>query len=136
MATVTIIEPVQIENTSNMNFASIDARKGGTVTLHPDNTRSSSGDVLLDEASGVSAASFRIKGQSGYSYNIIVPQNEILMSNGKSSLTLKDFTVDYQGLFNDNTETVRLGASLDVGAGQQPGNYRSIAPIEVTVSYN
>lgn len=136
MASVTIVEPVQIETTSNMNFASIDARNGGTVTLHPNSTRTGTGDVLLESSSDISAASFQIKGQSGYSYNIILPKNDFTMSNGQSSLVIRGFTADYGGLFDKNSETVRLGATLDIKPGQEPGNYQTTSPIEVTVSYN
>ncbi|MCM8570147.1 DUF4402 domain-containing protein [Gramella jeungdoensis] len=136
-ATVTIIDPIEIQATSDMNFASIDARNGGTVTLNPDNTRSSSGDVLLDNTSGVSAATFEIKGQSGYSFDLCLPEGDFVLVNGPENITIKDFTSDLKTqTLLAGTQMIRLGATLEIAPNQRPGVYSSPAPIEVTVNYN
>lgn len=136
-ASVTVIEPIEIHTTSEMNFASIEARNGGMVILRPDNTRSGIGDVLLDDASGVSAAAFEINGQSGYSFHLSLPEGDFVLVNGTDNIIIKDFTTDIktQNLVA-GTQIVRLGATLEISPNQGPGVYSSPSPIEVTVNYN
>ena len=136
-ASVNIIEPISLKNTSNMNFASVDARNGGTVTLNPDHTRTTTGDVYLDSDANVSAAIFEVRGQNGYSYNIHVPSGSFSMTNGSSEITLKDINInsDDSSITND-VQTLSLGATLEIEPGQKPGIYTTPAPIEITVSYN
>lgn len=136
-ASVNIIEPIAIETTSNMNFASIDARQGGSVILNPDNTRTSTGDVLLDAATNVSAAVFEVKGQNAYSYNINLPTGEFRMLNGASEIIIKDFKANFEtGTISTDAQTIRLGATLQIDPEQKPGLYITSSPIEVTINYN
>lgn len=46
-ASATIIQPITLTTTSNMNFASIDAKIGGQIILTPDKACTSSGGVVL-----------------------------------------------------------------------------------------
>ncbi|MDX1543198.1 MAG: DUF4402 domain-containing protein [Christiangramia sp.] len=136
-ASVTVIEPIEIHTTSEMNFASIDARNGGTVILKPDNTRTGIGDVFLGDASGVSAAAFEINGQSGYSFNLSLPEGAFILVNDKENIIIKDFTSDLKTRnLVAGTQIVRLGATLEISSNQGPGVYSSPTPIEITVNYN
>ncbi|GGG42051.1 DUF4402 domain-containing protein [Christiangramia forsetii] len=136
-ASVNIIEPISIETTSNMNFASIDARNGGSVILNPDHTRITTGDVRLENAASVSAAVFEVRGQNGHSYNISVPTGEFKMTNGTNEIVIKDFLTDFKaGSKNSDTQTISLGATLQIEPEQMPGHYTTSSPIEITVSYN
>ena len=136
-ASVTIIEPVEIQNISDMNFANIDARQGGIVILNPDNSRSTIGDVKLDDSNTVSAAMFEVKGQNGYAYDVSIPQGEFIMQSGTSSIVIRDFTLANESQsFNSIKQTLRLGASIEIEARQKPGIYVTPAPLEVTISYN
>lgn len=136
-ASVTIIEPIEIKTTSNMNFASIDARQGGSVILSPDDTRTATGDIELKSSNGLSAAVFEVKGHNGYSYDIIIPNGEFIMTNGSEKVVLKDFKAfSASKTLDQNSQTIRMGATLEVGAQQKPGNYITPAPLEITVSYN
>ena len=136
-ASVTIIEPIEIKNTANMNFARIDAREGGSVTLHPDNTRSVTGDVKLEGSGNVSAAVFEVKGQNGYTYDISIPEGKYIMVNGSKKIVLKDFKLssDSKSL-NKDSQIIKIGATIDIEGNQKPGRYITPAPLEVTVSYN
>lgn len=136
-ASVTIIEPIEITTTSNMNFASIDAKNGGAVILNPDNTRSTIGTVELADGAGVSAATFQVKGQRGYTYNISLPEGPHLLTNGTENIVLKDFTQSVGSAdLADGSQVIRVGATLEVKGKQTPGLYTSPAPIQVTVNYN
>ena len=135
-ASVTVISPIEINTISNMNFASIDARKGGTVILRPDNTRASNGSVVLDNSTGLSAASFLVKGQDAFSFDIALPKGSYTLKNGDQSITIKDFTSDFNPVLNDGRQTINLGATLEINPDQKPGTYNSSTPLQVTVNYN
>ena len=137
-ASVTIIEPIGITTTSNMNFANVDAKTGGTVILAPDNTRTTSGGVELEEATGVSAASFEVTGEQGVSFSLSLPENEYILTNGSENIIIKDFTSSLaaSGNLQSGSQTVRVGATLDVNPNQTPGIYTSEGPMNVTVNYN
>ncbi|MGY5847319.1 DUF4402 domain-containing protein [Salegentibacter sp. HM20] len=135
-ASATIIEPVGITTTSNLNFANIDARNGGEVILRPDNTRNSTGDLILEDGN-VTAASFEITGQQGFSYSVSLPQGEFELSNGAESMIIKDFTSDMEGgFFGEGPGVIRVGASLQVKPNQIPGIYHTTTPLQLSVNYN
>ncbi|MDR9458468.1 MAG: DUF4402 domain-containing protein [Salegentibacter sp.] len=136
-ASVTIIEPIGITTTSDMNFANIDARNGGTVILKPDNTRVATGGLELEEAANVSAATFMVTGQQGYSFNISLPQGSYELRNGGEAMAIQDFTAELdQSLLGDGPAMLKVGASLFVNPNQEPGVYNSVADLQVTVNYN
>ncbi|MEG9326716.1 DUF4402 domain-containing protein [Salinimicrobium catena] len=137
-ASVTIIEPIGITNTAEMNFAALDAKSGGSVILTPDNDRLASGGVELADGTNVSAASFRVTGQQGFSFAISLPQGEYHLTNGSQNIILKDFTtnLDGSGNFSGGTAEFRVGATVEIEPGQQPGTYNSIGELPVTVHYN
>lgn len=137
-ASVTIIEPIGITNTSNMNFAALDAKSGGTVILTPDNDRISSGGVELADGANVSAATFQVTGQRGFSFSISLPKGEYPLTNGVENVILKDFTSNLgdSGEFTNGVSEIRVGATLDIKSKQQPGTYSTLSPLEVSVNYN
>lgn len=136
-ASATIIEPIGITTTSHMNFANIDARNGGTVTLNPDNTRTATGGLELKEAANVSAATFLVTGQQEYSFNISLPQGSHQLRNGEKAMTIQDFTAELnQSSLGDGPATLMVGASLFVNPDQEPGIYKTVADLQVTVNYN
>jgi len=136
-ASATIIAPITITTTSQMNFASIDAKNGGDVVLTPDNNRYTIGEVELDDASTVAAASFTVTGQKGYTYDISLPKSEHILTNGSEEMIIKNFTTDLNsGSLADGSQTFRVGATLQVNPNQQPGMYATPGSLNVTVNYN
>ena len=137
-ASVTIIEPVGITTTSEMNFASVDARTGGEVVLTPDHERRTSGAVELADGGTVSAATFEVTGESGLTYTLSLPKEEYTLTNGSESIIIRDFTSsnDGTGLLAGGVQRVSVGATLDVAPNQTPGYYTSQHPLSVTVNYN
>lgn len=137
-ASVTIIEPIGITNTSDMNFAAIDAKGGGMVVLTPDNGRFASGGVQLADGTNVSAASFRVTGQQGYSFSVTLPEGEYLLSNGSQNIILKDFTSNLEGSgdLTSGISEFRVGATVEIQPGQNSGTYKSMGNLPVTVHYN
>lgn len=120
-----------------MNFADVDARKGGKVVLSPNDTRTSIGDVLLKSSAGVSAARFEVYGHDEFSYDIDVPQGEYLLSNGENAITIKDFIYETSSdHLKNGKQVIKLGATLEINANQNPGKYISQEALQVTVAYN
>ena len=137
-ASVTIIEPIGITNTSDMNFAAVDAKNGGTVILTPENGRLASGGVELADGTNVSAASFRVTGEQGFTYAITLPEGEYVLTNGSQKIILKDFTSDLDGSGDlaSGISEFRVGASIEMEPGQTPGTYNTVGALPVTVHYN
>ncbi|TRO66510.1 DUF4402 domain-containing protein [Christiangramia sabulilitoris] len=136
-ASVTIIEPVSIKTTSNMNFAEINAGTGGTVTLNPDNSRQANGGVELKPGGLTTAAEFEIKGQQGHAYDLQIPSGIYSMSNGANEIIIRDFALsELPQHLEEDTQKIRLGATLEIPANQKPGRYVTPTPLEITISYN
>lgn len=134
---VNIVEPIQIQRTSDMNFADVDAKNGGSVTLNPDNTRFASGGAILKGSGAVSAATFEVKGQKGYTFSIDIPTQEVLMTNGNQEIIIKEITSDQKShMLNEDSQIIRMGATIKLQPNQEPGLYTTSTPIAVTVSYN
>jgi len=137
-ASVTIIQPIGITNTANMNFANLDAKSGGAVILSPDNTRMSQGGVELTDGNTVSAATFEVIGQAGFTYSITLPNSDHVLTNGTDNIIIRDFTSSLQdeGSLASGSQTLRVGASLDINPNQTPGNYTSPGGFNISVNYN
>jgi len=137
-ASVTIIQPIGITTTANMNFANLDAKSGGAVILSPDNSRMSQGGVELTDGNTVSAATFEVTGQAGYTYSITLPNSDHVLTNGIDDIIIRDFTSSLkdEGSLADGSQTLSVGASLDINPNQTPGNYTSPGGFNITVNYN
>lgn len=137
-ASVTIIQPIEITTTSQMDFAHLDAQSGGEVVLTPNNKRRSSGGVVLAEGGIVSAAAFKVTGEPGLSFDITLPDSFHTLSNGKEDIIIRDFESSVKAVasLGSGTREFSVGATLDIEDGQEPGFYSSTEPLAVTVNYN
>lgn len=143
-ASATIVSPISISKTTDLNFGNlaVDAT-GGTVILDPSlaATRSSAGagGVTFPSNTGtVSAAAFVVSGQADFTYDINILNASITISNGAESMTVDNFSKSVTtGLLNNlGTQTVYVGADLQVNGSQTPGVYTSSSPFTVLVNYN
>ncbi len=141
-ATATIVTPISITKTVDMNFGNVAVQSttGGTVVLAPDGTRTQTGGVILPVTPGtVTAASFTVNGQGTYTYAITLPSTALNLSDGAShTMTVTAFTSTPSGTgaLTAGTQTLNVGGTLNVGAGQTAGVYVSATPFNVTVNYN
>ncbi len=139
-ATATIVTPIAIVNASNMNFGNVAVNAvAGTVILDPAGTRTSTGGVTLPVVGGtVTAATFTVTGNSGATYSITLPSTATTITSGLNNMTVDNFssTPTPTGTLTGGTETLRVGATLNVGASQPAGIYVSGTPFTVTVNYN
>jgi len=140
-STATIVTPISITKTVDMNFGSIaTSASGGTVVLTPAGARSATGGASLPAAAGtVTAASFDVAGEDGYTYAITLPSSVTLTRNsGAETMTVDAFTSNptSTGELTAGAQTLTVGATLNVGASQAPGTYVSGTAFTVTVNYN
>src|SRR5512133_1968684 len=139
-ATATIVTPIAIVNASNMNFGNVAVSTvPGTVILAPAGTRTATGGVTLPFVGGtVTAATFTVTGNSGATYSITLPSTATTITSGLNTMTVDNFssTPTPAGTLTGGTETLRVGAILNVGGSQPAGVYVSGTPFTVTVNYN
>jgi len=135
----TIITPISITKTVDMNFGSIAVGSTlGSVVLAPDNTRTKSGGVTLPAVTGtVTAASFTVNGLGTSTFSITLPTTYTITS-GVNTMNIDTFTSTPSGSGSlvGGTQTIKVGATLDVAASQPAGTYTNSTGFPVVVNYN
>jgi hypothetical protein len=145
-AAATIVTPIAITKTIDMNFGNV-ASSGalGTVVLAPGSTRTVFGGVTLPAIIGtVTAASFDVTGQGNLTYSITLPAGNTTITSGANSMIVNTWTsspTPSGTLSAGGTQTITVGATLNVAANQAAGAYSSqnaggSGPFTVTVNYN
>ena len=137
-ASVTIVEPVRVTTLTHLNFSNVRAGSGGMVTMSADGIRNGVGGVELGEETNISPATFNISGKAGTKVNLKLPQGEHLLTNGKQNIVLRDFTSNWtlDDWLKEENNILKVGASIVVEAGKEPGYYRSVSPLEIIVNYD
>ncbi len=128
-----------VVNTQSMTFGSFDGGTGGgTVTVSPSGTRSGSVAITSSSSFGpaVFVASNAIVGCNAFPVRITLPATATLGGVPSGTMTLSTFTSDQPGdtfTIPDaiTTVTINIGATLNVGPGQTPGNYLTTTPYTV-----
>ena len=142
-ASANIITPISIVKTVDMNFGNVavSATIAGTTILNPNGTRTTggAGGVTLPATTGtVAAASFTVSGQASYTYAITLPSTATI-SSGANSMTVNAFTSSPSAtgtLSTGGSQTLTVGATLNVASGQASGAYTIATGVPVTVNYN
>ena len=128
---------ISISNTANLGFGqAFKSSSAGTVVMTAAGARSATGGVTLGSAASASAASFTVGGLPLFTYSISLPGSSSISAGG-SSMTVDTFTSSPSGtgqLSAIGTQTLRIGATLRVGASQTSGSYSGT--FSVTVVYN
>ena len=141
IATATIITPITIAKTSDMNFGNIAASSNlGTVVLTPSSNRTVTGGATLQAVIGtVSAAAFNITGLGTSSFSVTLPITYTLTKqSGSATMIVNTFTSTPSsiGTLVGGAATVLVGATLNVSALQLAGTYTNNVGFPVTVNYN
>jgi len=140
LASATIITPISLTKVNNMNFGNVAVTStAGTVILTPASSRTKSGGVTLPVVGGtVTAASFTVAGEGASTYAITLPTTDIIIKFGTNTMTVNTFTStpSATGALTAGTQTLSVGATLNVGISQAAGLYVSETPFDVTVNYN
>jgi len=140
-ASATIVSPIAISNTANMNFGNVAvSASAGTVVMTPAGVRSVTGGCTLPAITGSpAAASFNVTGVANYTYAITLPAVATTISSGANSMTVDTWTStpSNTGTLNGSgSQTLNVGATLHVSGSQAGGTYTSATPFTVTVNYN
>lgn len=143
-ASANIITPITIVKDVDMNFGNVavSAVTAGTAILSPAGTRTTggAGGVTLPATTGtVSAASFTVAGQASYTYAITLPLSCVITDGASHNITVDNFTSSPTAtgiLSSGGTETLNVGATLNVAAAQAAGFYTNATGVPVTVNYN
>ena len=142
-ASAILITPITIVKNVDMNFGNVavSASIAGTAILSPAGTRSTggAGGVTLPATTGtVAAASFTVSGQGSYTYAITLPISATITS-GINNMTVNTFTSSPSAtglLSSGGSQTLTVGATLNVASGQVAGTYTNATGVPVTVNYN
>ena len=138
-AEATVVTPISITVDSDLNFGTIavSATTGGTAVFDTSGVLTTTGGVTLpaDAVDTPTAAAFTVNGEADYTYSITLPApfdiTETVASTATMTVTLSEAAT---GTLTLGTETVTLGAQLDVAAAQAGGIYNGT--FDVTVDYN
>ena len=136
----TIITPIAIANAGHMNFGSIAVSTApGTVVLSTAAARTASGGVTLPAVTGtVTTAKFTVTGLGSSTYSISLPASYIISDGASHSMTVNNFVSDPSGTgaLTGGTQTINVGATLNVLGSQTAGTYTNATGFNVTVNYN
>jgi hypothetical protein len=142
-ASATIITPIMITKTVDLDFGNVAVSgTAGTVLMSPAGVRTPNGGVTLPAVAGTpAAASFTVTGEASYTYAITLPTAPLTITSGANTMTVDLFTSTPSGTGTlsagaPGTQTVDVGATLNVNASQAAGLYISATPFDVTVNYN
>lgn len=139
--TATIVAPIAIAKTVDMNFGNVAVIAAGTVVLAPAGTRTLTGGVTLPATAGtVTAASFNVTGEGVYTYAITLPSTDYTITKPVTleTMIVNTFTSTPSGTgaLTSGAQTLLVGATLNVGAAQVAGVYTNATGFDVTVNYN
>jgi hypothetical protein len=143
----TVITPISILKTTDLSFGTlaVSPTVAGTLVLSTAGVRDvtgGGGGVTLPAVTGtVSAAEFTVSGLAGSIYTIGLPNSITLTGDVSGTMTVNGFnsnpTVAAGGVIGGGgSQTVKVGATLNVSAGQAAGLYSNAAGLVVTVNYN
>jgi len=121
--------PIVIDVRRNMQFGTIasDIDFSGTVVIDPATQAKSTAGGVFDFGGRHRTANFRINGDSR-AYVIVTLPSQITLQNqgGSGTVIVNNFTMNKTNpvrLSNSGRKTVRVGATLNVPAGQNAGDY-------------
>ena len=139
--TATVITPIAISKTIDMNFGNIAVSPtiAGTVILDPAGARTKTGGVTLPAVAGtVTAASFAVTGLGTSTYAITLPGTITLAGVPSGTMTVGTFvsTPSGTGALTAGAQTLLVGGTLNVAAAQAAGIYTNSTDLTVTVNYN
>lgn len=138
-APISWAQDIAISSNQPMSFGSFVAGTGGIVVVSTSGARSISGDVYLIPSSEGAAAQFSVSGDPDTTYTIQLPGNNVVKLTGPGAdMVINDFVSTPAGaggqLGGSGSQTLSVGAALNVNSDQAPGNYSG--DFTVTVHYN
>ena len=141
-STATVITPISILKTVDMNFGNLVATAaGGAIVLPTTGPRTGDTAILAGPDGTVTTAQFTVSGESGYTYGITLPSTPFNVSNSDTvpaTMAVGTFvsSPDATGTLTAGTETLIVGATITLLADQASGIYSNATDLIVTVFYN
>ncbi len=132
-----VIDPIQIDKSVDLDFGNvISAYNPGSVILSPDGSRVAYGVEISSSIPGNVAPAEAVVTHGNNNYSITLPQSFSLyhQENPNQMLVIDQFTVEART--GDNSDMLKIGATLNLEANQPAGYYTNEAGFNVTVSYN
>lgn len=139
-AAYSLAADIAISNTQALAFGKFVAGSGGSVTVSASGARSASGGVLLVASGAVAVAQFSVTGDPNVTYAVTLPADDVVtitIAGGGNSMAVNSFVSNPAStgtLDGGGAQTLKVGATLTVGAGQAVGNYSGT--FDVIVVYN
>lgn len=138
-AKATIVQAISIAESSQLNFGKIIAAStAGKVAIQTTGIRTiASGNIVLfNQGSAHQAGVFTVSGTPNATYYLVFPtQISLTGPTGSTPMTVEGFVHSANGTLNSSgEETFNVGATLNVGANQTPGEYTGT--YQVTAAYN
>jgi len=146
-SSATVIVPIAITSSADLNFGKFAPGGGGDVTVATDGVRTASGPILSSVGSTpTAAAKFDVTGGNSATYGITWSgaamltdsvSSEAMALSKISDLTAAGVTtgeVTSGELGADGAQSIYLGGELSVTSGQANGTY--IGDVTATVEYN
>ena len=141
-----IIAPLTINCTGaarELNFGSIDANGGGTVTVSTAGVGSTTGPILI-ALTGLQEGQCDLTGEGNLAFTVTIPATTVDDAGAGVPMAVNNFQVDdgtgagpavagYSANLVAGAETIAIGADLVVGAAQAAGNY--VGTVTVTAVY-
>ncbi|MDH3460715.1 MAG: DUF4402 domain-containing protein [Burkholderiaceae bacterium] len=138
-ANATIIAPIAIAWVSDLSFGNIIAGAGGTIAVAAlDNAVTLSGVTVPSVPGTRAAAVFNVTGEGTNTYAITLPSTDqtITHTNTVNTMLANAFASNPSGTgaLTGGAQTLKVGATLNVGAAQLAGVYTGA--FTVSVDYN
>ena len=139
--TALLVTPISIVKTTDMHFGTVAASgTAGTVVLDYANGRTTTGGATLPAGSTLQkTAVFDVTGEGTSTFSISIPSSPITLTGSVSgTMTVSNFVDDLgaTGTLVAGAKTIKVKATLNVGAGQAAGTYTNASDLFVTVNYN
>ncbi len=138
-ATATIVTPIAISKTSDLLFGNIAAGTStGTMTVSTADVATPAGGITVPtgNAGTRAAAVFAVTGEGAYTYAITLPTTDQTITSGANTMVVNTFVSNPSGTgaLTAGAQTLKVGATLNVGVSQAAGSYSGA--FTVTVAYN
>lgn len=139
--TAVLVTPISVSKTTDMHFGTVAASgTAGTVVLDYADGRTTSGGTSLPSGSTLQkTAEFAVTGEGTSGFSISIPSSPITLTGSVSgSMTVGTFVADLgaSSTLVGGSKTIKVKATLNVGAGQVAGTYTNASDLFVTVNYN
>ena len=135
-ASVTVIKPIAISRSADLNFGKITIAGSGTVVVSTAGARTQTGNITLLTGGSEAPGLFQVTGQATATYAVTIPSSVNLKRSGAPAevITADTFTHNAVAL-TGNTDQLKIGATIRLAGNETVGAYVSDL-FAVTVSYN